>query len=418
MDEEELLGAMEELAPAYARAEHTAVEPLDDVLEHLVQKSADPKGREGLGRIMGVERLASLLPDLSQHSPDLRVSLRDEEGTNASFPRSSSSVEAAPLHPVLLLLRLLRNLCAGVPDNQEQFLICGAQDAVATIADRLILAEVQRQLLEVGAMRGSAESALPQGGAAQQLDSSGKSYQELGSSLPATPPVAKVDKGLPPLSPAESPPNPASSGKALRPSRSILARRSQSSSKLGAGALPPLAVLPQPFPNASAFTSSPSFATSPGSMLSPHPSPIVDLGSAGSHFQLSFPTSVEPPSDVIEVLRAVLQVLCNFAGKGSDTQTAVWERCFPGTLARLAAVKSPLVQGPLCKLIFTCCRTNAKNCELLSTEPEGVSILSALLGAVAPNITAGRVPHAHATAYKPSYFLGLRFGGASSYIIS
>ena len=129
--DDELLMTVEKIAPVYAgipphtESTPSAVQSVKDVLEKLVQRSVQPEGRESLGQKMAVERLVSLLPDFSQQSPALRNLLRDTERANHIRSTESDAVDDTFLVPLIDLLRVLRNLCAGVLFNQERLILCG-----------------------------------------------------------------------------------------------------------------------------------------------------------------------------------------------------------------------------------------------------------------------------------------------------
>ncbi|CAI7835766.1 unnamed protein product, partial [Closterium sp. NIES-53] len=74
-------------------------------------------------------------------------------------------------------------------------------------------------------------------------------------------------------------------------------------------------------------------------------------------------------------------VIGNFANAGELHQTAVWDRCFPGTFSRLATVRSPTVQRPLCMVLFTCCRAVPKHVDGLGGSMDGVALLAGALRA-------------------------------------
>ncbi|CAI5499076.1 unnamed protein product [Closterium sp. Naga37s-1] len=90
---------------------------------------------------------------------------------------------------------------------------------------------------------------------------------------------------------------------------------------------------------------------------------------------------IDLPRDHVDALKAVLQVIGNFANAGELHQTAVWDRCFPGTFSRLATVRSPAVQRPLCMVLFTCCRAVPKHVDGLGGSMDGVALLAGALRA-------------------------------------
>ena len=132
--DDELLATLERIAPVYAgigphtETARSVVQSVKDVLEKLVQRSVVPEGRESLGQNMAVERLVSLLPDYSQQSPALRNLLRDTESERQTRSTESDSVDDTSLAPLIDLLRVMRNLCAGVLSNQERLILCGKSD--------------------------------------------------------------------------------------------------------------------------------------------------------------------------------------------------------------------------------------------------------------------------------------------------
>lgn len=84
---------------------------------------------------------------------------------------------------------------------------------------------------------------------------------------------------------------------------------------------------------------------------------------------------------MVEILRTILQLLGNFCNGNLVNQSAFWERCFPGTLIRLAVVKKIEIQEPLCMLIYTCCRGDESKSRDLTNKTEGIFLFSTLLSA-------------------------------------
>eukprot|EP00271_Cylindrocystis_brebissonii_P006864 TRINITY_DN19728_c0_g1_i1.p1 TRINITY_DN19728_c0_g1~~TRINITY_DN19728_c0_g1_i1.p1 ORF type:complete len:768 (+),score=146.94 TRINITY_DN19728_c0_g1_i1:392-2695(+) len=416
MDDEQLLSSIEKLAPLYAKADPDAVLPLDDTLSHLLQRSAEEEGRLALGRCMAVERLASLMPDLSQHCPDLRLA----SGTNDPLAdRSFSSVDAAALQPLLLLLRIFRNLLVGKSANQDQFRLCGAHDVISVVADRLILGAVQRLTSPTSSIAGTpgSTSASPAptgieqttGGTSEAGTSAGfnrpsgsPAVKAVGTSAPAvvpspqsggsSSPLQKTESSnatsaSPPAVPAQgSPISPiplfpsSSSGSTKSGKSSLFYRRSLSNSKKAPAALSTSS------PSSSALSSPSMLPTSPFPTLSSassiDPSSVPSAPLTPGMVQL--PEVLAVPADVEEVMRAVLQVLGNFATSDPSNVTGVWDRCFPGALRRFAAVHSSAVHGPLVRLLHACCfRPGSKQAEELCLGSQGASLLHVLLRAAA-----------------------------------
>lgn len=79
-----------------------------------------------------------------------------------------------------------------------------------------------------------------------------------------------------------------------------------------------------------------------------------------------------------EGLQIVLQLLGNVAGLGEASQARIWERFFPSVLEVVAHVANQKVQGPLCMLIYTCCRDNDSRGSDLA-EGKGAVVLALLL---------------------------------------
>ncbi|CAI5948214.1 unnamed protein product [Closterium sp. NIES-64] len=99
---------------------------------------------------------------------------------------------------------------------------------------------------------------------------------------------------------------------------------------------------------------------------------------------LQIPLSCTDPPHVLSAPVRVCphpQVIGNFANAGELHQTAVWDRCFPGTFSRLATVRSPTVQRPLCMVLFTCCRAVPKHVDGLGGSMDGVALLAGALRA-------------------------------------
>lgn len=83
-------------------------------------------------------------------------------------------------------------------------------------------------------------------------------------------------------------------------------------------------------------------------------------------------------SSAIESLQMVLQLLGNVAGLGEVSQARIWNCFFPSVFEIVANVSSEKVQGPLCMVIYSCCRDNDSRCTNLS-EGKGASVVALLL---------------------------------------
>ncbi|GJP67771.1 hypothetical protein CLOP_g24545 [Closterium sp. NIES-67] len=201
---EDLFSEIEELAPRFADGNLGSLDPLQRVISDLLSKSKDRTWLENDADVAGgiaVTRLINLLPDFSRHCPELYGLQRSSDVSGSSVtdgcqvPASSSFIErlstnwsispdpdleeplaptsdanvapsevtisasdanivaanagvssAAPaIRPLVQVLRIIRNLLAGLASNQDAFLQCGALDAVATIADRLISSHIVLQ---------------------------------------------------------------------------------------------------------------------------------------------------------------------------------------------------------------------------------------------------------------------------------
>ncbi|GJP69460.1 hypothetical protein CLOP_g473 [Closterium sp. NIES-67] len=198
-----LIAEVESLAPRFANGDVGSLDPLAEALSNLLARSRDrdwlteetfsstgssPGRSNGSAGVAGsgiaVTRLVGVLPELSQHCPELRGLLHPAdvadadvaqpstpatgaasgatsgaandgpERQSAGAPSSSSIWAVHALRPLLQALRVVRNLLAGSAANQDAFLRCGAVDIVATIADRLITSRV----LQAGAGTGASQA--------------------------------------------------------------------------------------------------------------------------------------------------------------------------------------------------------------------------------------------------------------------
>ncbi|CAI5511169.1 unnamed protein product [Closterium sp. Naga37s-1] len=172
-------------------------------------------------------------------------------------------------------------------------------------------------------------------------------------------------------------------------------RRKRSINRKGTGTLS----LPLLSPSAASFGALPGAASPAGGAAAlAQGSPMAGGGSGNPMTPMSpmFYSSLLPPAspsvlhlalqidlprDHVDALKAVLQVIGNFANAGELHQTAVWDRCFPGTFSRLATVRSPAVQRPLCMVLFTCCRAVPKHVDGLGGSMDGVALLAGALRA-------------------------------------
>lgn len=91
-------------------------------------------------------------------------------------------------------------------------------------------------------------------------------------------------------------------------------------------------------------------------------------------------------SSVIESLQMVLQLLGNVAGLGEVSQARIWKRFFPSVFEIVAKVSNEKIQGPLCMVIYTCCRDNDSRCMELS-EGKGASVVAWILNRGAGVVT-------------------------------
>ncbi|XP_024358731.1 uncharacterized protein [Physcomitrium patens] len=107
---------------------------------------------------------------------------------------------------------------------------------------------------------------------------------------------------------------------------------------------------------------------------------ILDAGSFKDGVDVAGTSPVEASvrNTAIEGLQMVLQLLGNTAGLGELSQEKIWEVFFPLIFEIVARVSSVKVQGPLCMVLFTCCRHNDIRCSELS-ENKGASIVALLL---------------------------------------
>ncbi|CAI5535760.1 unnamed protein product [Closterium sp. Naga37s-1] len=172
-------------------------------------------------------------------------------------------------------------------------------------------------------------------------------------------------------------------------------RRKRSINRKGTGTLS----LPLLSPSAASFGALPGAASPAGGAAAlAQGSPMAGGGSGNPMTPMSpmFYSSLLPPAspsvlhlalqidlppDHVDALKAVLQVIGNFANAGELHQTAVWDRCFAGTFSRLATVRSPAVQRPLCMVLFTCCRAVPKHVDGLGGSMDGVALLAGALRA-------------------------------------
>lgn len=83
-------------------------------------------------------------------------------------------------------------------------------------------------------------------------------------------------------------------------------------------------------------------------------------------------------NSAIESLQTVLQLLGNVAGLGEVSQARIWKRFFPSVFEIVAQVSSEKIQGPLCMVIYTCCRHSDSRCTELS-QGKGASAVALLL---------------------------------------
>ncbi|CAI5460223.1 unnamed protein product [Closterium sp. Yama58-4] len=486
---EDLFSEIEQLAPKFADGNLESLDPLQRVISDLLLKSKDRTWLESDADVAGgiaVTRLINLLPDFSRHCPELYGLQRssDVSGPSASAAdgchgsasssfidrlstdwsvsadpdlhgasaspstatiaaseiadaRGSSGVASAQpaIRPLVQVLRVIRNLLAGLAPNQNAFLQCGALDAVATIADRLISSHIIHQTPLPGAAPSggnlaaagstasvSAASAADQprsgshssgngedstqvasqlaklkvgSGAASGAASSGSTADALSSSkpAPASASASATGSSAPSARMLNRPPALATSAGGA--SASAAHRRKRSINRKGTGTLS----LPLLSPSAASFGALPGAASPAGGAaalaqgspmaggVSGHPmtpmSPMFysSLLPPASPSVLHLALQIDLPRDHVDALKAVLQVIGNFANAGELHQTAVWDRCFPGTFSRLATVRSPAVQRALCMVLFTCCRAVPKHVDGLGGSMDGVALLAGALRA-------------------------------------
>ncbi|CAI5472034.1 unnamed protein product [Closterium sp. Yama58-4] len=482
---EDLFSEIEQLAPQFADGKLESLDPLQRVISDLLLKSKDRTWLESDADVAGgiaVTRLVNLLPDFSRHCPELYGLQRSSDvsgpsGADVCHGSASSSfidrlsadwsISADPdlhepsaststattaaseiadargfsgvassqpaIRPLVQVLRVIRNLLAGLAPNQNAFLQCGALDAVATIADRLISNHIVHQTPLPGAapsggnlpatsgtVNVSAASTADQPRSGSHASGSGEDSTQVASQL------AKLKVGSGAASGAASSgstaPAPASasasaSASATRSSAAPSARmlnrppalatsaggasasaghrRKRSINRKGTGTLS----LPLLSPSAASFGALPGAASPAGGAAAlAQGSPMAGGGSGNPMTPMSpmFYSSLLPPAspsvlhlalqidlprDHVDALKAVLQVIGNFANAGELHQTAVWDRCFPGTFSRLATVRAPAVRRALCMVLFTCCRAVPKHVDGLGGSMDGVALLAGALRA-------------------------------------
>lgn len=87
------------------------------------------------------------------------------------------------------------------------------------------------------------------------------------------------------------------------------------------------------------------------------------------------PRERELDARMSEALQMLLQLLGNVAGRGEVSQSAIWEVFFPAIFESVASISSEKVQGPLCMIIYTCCRESDNRCLEFSRKSLVVSLL-------------------------------------------
>ncbi|GAQ85150.1 hypothetical protein KFL_002210150 [Klebsormidium nitens] len=129
-----LLSRLESLAASFAAADPACLLLLEEALDNLLARTKSAEGRQALAAHGAVSRLLKLVPLLGSHSPKLRNLWNDEgdQGSNSGSSQESGksrddAVGGFVLRPLMLLLRVLRNLCAGERANQDAFLDGGVQ---------------------------------------------------------------------------------------------------------------------------------------------------------------------------------------------------------------------------------------------------------------------------------------------------
>lgn len=127
-----ILSEIENLSHGYAESNTNVLEPLGTLLDVIVKDTALEQERQKYGEALAVERLLSIIPEFSQTV--VKLSTRSNQSPFAPVGAKSDSLCV----PLLLLIRTLRNLCAGNKNNQENFRICGGYGVCASTIDRLL----------------------------------------------------------------------------------------------------------------------------------------------------------------------------------------------------------------------------------------------------------------------------------------
>jgi hypothetical protein len=254
-EDEAQLSRLQSLAASFAAGDPACLFPLEKALNFLLARTRSSAGRRVLGEHGAAKGLLKLVPILSAHSPELK-SLWVGGNISPEKPADivTQGVGGFVLRPLLLLLRVLRNLCAGEKLNQDAFLDGGVEQIV-----RLLTALVQAE---------------------------------------------------------------------------------------GFG-------------------------------------------------QMSSSERVE--RDQVDVVRAALQLLGNVSGGGVGHQSAIWAACFPDAFLQLSECPLEEVQGPLCMLLFQCCRqSNIRRAQL---GEKAASLLQTLFKAahkecsIVPGVVGSVPPH-------------------------
>jgi hypothetical protein len=86
--------------------------------------------------------------------------------------------------------------------------------------------------------------------------------------------------------------------------------------------------------------------------------------------------------DQVDVVRAALQLLGNVSVGGEGHQSAIWAACFPDAFLQLSECPLEEVQGPLCMLLFQCCRqSEVRRAQLSLANEKAASLLQFLFKA-------------------------------------
>lgn len=228
-----LLSRLESLAASFAAADPACLLLLEEALDNLLARTKSAEGRRALAATGAVRRLLKLVPLLGSHSTKLRILWNDVDQAANPDP-NQDFVGGFVLRPLMLLLQVLRNLCAGESANQDAFLDGGVQT-------------------------------------------------------------------------------------------------------------------------------------------------LVQLSLAFGHLSPS-------DTDSIDVVRAAMQTLGNVSGGGEQHQSAIWTACFPDAFRQLSECPVEDIQGPLCMLLFRCCReSGARRAQLCRDSP----LLRSLFGAAHKGLPLG-----------------------------